>query len=128
MLVFQPADDAGCCGVTLAGSTATIRYATPSQAARAVGALLAGIVTETTPYQEATPFAMLGIMLDCSRNAVMTVDHMRVWLRQLALLGYNMVMLYTEDTYQLPDEPFFGTSAVPTARRRSGRSSTMPRH
>jgi hexosaminidase len=27
---------------------------------------------------------------------------------QLALLGYNMVMLYTEDTYQLPDEPFFG--------------------
>ena len=28
--------------------------------------------------------------------------------RRLALLGYNAAMLYTEDTYALPDEPYFG--------------------
>ncbi len=47
-------------------------------------------------------------MLDCSRNAVITVVHFKKWLRQLALLGYNMAMLYTEDTYELPGEYYFG--------------------
>ena len=49
-----------------------------------------------------------GIMLDCSRNAVMRVEHVKRWLRRLALLGYNQVMLYTEDTYEIPGEPRFG--------------------
>ncbi len=53
-------------------------------------------------------FRTLGVMLDCSRNAVMKVDCVKRWLRQLALLGYDMLMLYTEDTYELPQEPFFG--------------------
>ena len=51
---------------------------------------------------------MLGIMLDVSRNMVMKVDHLKLWFRRLSLSGYNLVMLYTEDTYQLPGEPFFG--------------------
>ena len=38
----------------------------------------------------------------------MTVDHFKRWLRRLSLMGYNMAMLYTEDTYKLPDEPYFG--------------------
>ncbi len=29
-------------------------------------------------------------------------------LRTLALLGYNMLQLYTEDTYEIDGEPFFG--------------------
>jgi hypothetical protein len=32
-------------------------------------------------------------MLDCSRYAVMNVAHVKQWLRRLALLGYNQVML-----------------------------------
>ncbi len=47
-------------------------------------------------------------MIDCSRNAVMTVDYMKTYLDRLAILGYNMVMLYTEETYQIKEEPFFG--------------------
>ncbi len=98
----------GTCEVAFEGPVAVVRYSTPAQAARAVGALLAGLVTARRPYAESTPFETLGIMLDCSRNAVMTVEHVKRWMRQLALLGYNMVMLYTEDTYQLPGEPYFG--------------------
>lgn len=107
-LSFVNVNEAGACGVELADQSATIRYSGLNQAARAVGALLSGLVSERSPYGESTPFEMLGIMLDCSRNAVMTVDHVKAWLRQLALLGYNVVMLYTEDTYELPDEPYFG--------------------
>jgi hypothetical protein len=94
----------GFCGVRRTGAGAEIAYHTLAQALRGVGTLLAGIDSRA----EATPFRSLGIMLDCSRNAVMTVDHLKSWLRRLALLGYGQVMLYTEDTYELPDEPWFG--------------------
>ena len=82
---------------------ANIEYAEISQAARAVGSLLAGLKSD-----EKNKFKTLGVMFDCSRNAVMNISYLKKWLRQLALMGYNMAMLYTEDTYKLPDEPFFG--------------------
>jgi hexosaminidase len=100
--------DPAVCRVERDGRTAVVHYGTPARAARAVGALLAGVVDASRPYVESTPFSLFGIMLDCSRNAVMTVDHVKLWLRRLALLGYNAVMLYTEDTYELPGEPYFG--------------------
>jgi hexosaminidase len=80
-----------------------VRYGSVSDALRAVGSLLAGLGGAERPC-----FSTLGIMLDCSRNAVMRVEHFEGWLRRLALLGYNMAMLYTEDTYEIPGEPWFG--------------------
>ena len=94
--------------VTLQGSQARIKYDRAHHAARGLGALLSELVQDGEPYFEQTPFETLGIMLDCSRNAVMTVEHFKSWLRQLALLGYNMAMLYTEETYELPGEEYFG--------------------
>ena len=85
-----------------------IRYDTPGSAMRSVGSLLSDMVASGETYAEETPFKSFGIMLDCSRNAVMRPDHLKVWLERLALLGYNQVMLYTEDTYELPGEPYFG--------------------
>ncbi len=85
-----------------------IQYSQPAMAFRALGALLAGLVPPGGSLTEISPFTTLGVMLDCSRNAVMTVAYMKQWLRRLALLGYNLVMLYTKDTYQLPEEPYFG--------------------
>ncbi len=51
---------------------------------------------------------MLGVMLDCSRGAVMTVEFLKGYADRLAALGYNTVMLYTEDTYEVEGEPLFG--------------------
>lgn len=85
------------------GGAVMIEYGSLNCAARGLGLALSGC--EGT---DKIVFKTLGIMLDCSRNAVMTVTHFKEWLRQLALLGYNMAMLYTEDTYQLPGEPYFG--------------------
>ena len=49
-----------------------------------------------------------GAMLDCSRNAVMTPQKVKEYADLLKKMNYNMLMLYTEDTYEIPDEPYFG--------------------
>ncbi len=49
-----------------------------------------------------------GVMIDMSRNAVMSVEALKKYLPYLAKMGYNCVMLYTEDTYEVEGEPFFG--------------------
>ncbi len=89
------------------GNKTLISYAKKSDAARGVGILLS-VTKRSFELKEGIPFSTFGIMLDCSRNAVMTVNHFKKWLRRLALFGYNMAMLYTEDTYELPGEDYFG--------------------
>ena len=51
---------------------------------------------------------MLGVMLDVSRNGVMKLDELKKFVGFLAAFGYNSVLLYMEDTYEIEDEPYFG--------------------
>lgn len=53
-------------------------------------------------------FAHCGAMLDMSRNRVMTVEAVKQWIDRQAVLGLNLLMLYTEDTYEIPEYPYFG--------------------
>jgi hypothetical protein len=94
--------------INLTDNNAVICYSDISLAARAVGILLSGIIEKNVEYIEQRSISLLGIMLDCSRNAVINVSHFRKWLRRLALMGYNAAMLYTEDTYQIDGEKYFG--------------------
>jgi len=94
--------------ITRKNDRARIEYGRTCDALRAVGTLLAGVVKPEAKYSEETEFTSMGIMLDCSRNAVMKVDHFKSWLRRMALMGFNMAMLYTEDTYEVGGEDYFG--------------------
>lgn len=49
-----------------------------------------------------------GVMLDASRNAVMKPEQIKEFATLLKSMGYNMIQLYTEDTYEIPEEPYFG--------------------
>ncbi len=49
-----------------------------------------------------------GVMFDCSRNGVLKVDAVKERIRQMALLGYSRLFLYTEDTYEVEGYPYFG--------------------
>lgn len=51
---------------------------------------------------------MLGVMLDCSRNAVIEKETVKNYANILKKMGYNTLMLYTEDTYEVDNQPFFG--------------------
>ena len=58
--------------------------------------------------KDAVKFRRFGTMLDCSRNAVMNVKSIRKWIDITSDLGYNTLMLYTEDTYEIDENPYFG--------------------
>ncbi len=51
---------------------------------------------------------MLGVMIDCSRNSVMNCTSIKKFVDMLAQMGYDTLMLYTEDTYEVNEEPYFG--------------------
>ncbi len=49
----------------------------------------------------------LGIMLDCSRDAVYNVEALKKYMDLMEKMGYTSLQLYTEDTYSI-DDPYFG--------------------
>ncbi len=57
--------------------------------------------------QQAT-FDTLGVMMDMSRGGVMKVDSVKKYLKYMAAHGMNMLMLYTEDTYEVKKYPYLG--------------------
>ncbi len=81
----------------------TVSYGNPSFAARGIAYALAD-----KECDEKASLSTYGILLDCTRSSVVTVEHFKFWLRRLALFGYNMAMIYVKDAYQLPGEPYFG--------------------
>ena len=90
------------------GNTATVRYSEKSHAFRALGRLLGDAGKTPASFQETPQFDLLGAMIDVSRNGVLRVDAAQFFLRRMALMGLNMCLLYAEDTYEVPGEPFFG--------------------
>ena len=47
-------------------------------------------------------------MIDCSRNAVMKLEAIKRFVDIMSALQNDTLMLYTEDTYGVDDEPLFG--------------------
>ena len=76
---------------------------------RGLNQVLHHLDTDTYENQETVYFERNGFMLDCSRNAVFTVEKVKSVIRTLAKMGMNVLMLYTEDTYEVPGEPYFGS-------------------
>ena len=85
---------------------AYVRYSTRASLLRAA----AWLDSRTSDFEveETASFTRLGAMLDNSRNAVMTVETVKDMCRLTARMGCNMLMLYTEDTYEMDGHPYFG--------------------
>lgn len=86
-----------------------IRFAERIHFFRGLGLFVEAAQTaKTFKRQEEPQFETIGMLADMSRNAVLTVDSIGVLLREMAMMGLNVLMLYTEDTYTIESEPYFG--------------------
>jgi hypothetical protein len=88
----------------------SVTYGRGIDAFRALGHILSesGGHPLGSNFEEYPSFKTIGITLESSRNGVMTTDNVKAFLRRFSLMGINVVMLYTEDTYEVPKQPLFG--------------------
>ncbi len=96
-------------GVSLENGEATVYYTAPHLFYRELGVLCEHARrSDRFEVFEDSFFETLSVMIDASRNGVPTVDTVCRMIDALAVMGYNMVMLYTEDVFTLTDHPYFG--------------------
>lgn len=97
--------------VSLDGKKGTITYSERCHFFRAFGLAVEQICDgkESFSIEEVPQFTMNGPMFDVSQgNAAFNVKSLKNVIRQLSLMGLNMLMLYCEDTYEVKEQPYFG--------------------
>lgn len=98
----------GCLRVEKDMNGAAITWAEPVQVYRALSLLRQHWEEGVFQIEERPCFETAGVMFDVSRNAVLLPETIRYFLRKMALMGLNLGMMYTEDTYEVPQQPYFG--------------------
>ena len=97
--------------VSLSEGQATITYGGGKSRFFRGLAMLVDWVNRGETHKEITQtplFVTNGAMVDMSRNTVMKVSSVECMMRKMALMGLNVYMLYTEDTYEIENRPYFG--------------------
>lgn len=96
--------------ISFCNGKGVIRYARKAHFFRGMGLLAEALRKKESDLLivETPQFDTCGAMFDCSRNAVLKPESAETLLRRMALMGMNALMLYTEETYELEGEPYFG--------------------
>nr|MBQ4319508.1 family 20 glycosylhydrolase [Clostridia bacterium] len=94
--------------VKINGTSAVITYAKKHLFFRELGAAIEHASEDGYSFTEDKQFKTVSVMIDASRCAVPTVDGVCRLFDYLAVMGYNMAMMYTEDTVEIKERPYFG--------------------
>ena len=97
-----------CLAVQADPAGAVVTYSRPVECCRGLSLLCSHFDRLPFAIRQPRSFSTLGIMFDVSRNAVLRPETLRLYLRKMALMGFDLAMLYTEDTFELPGYPYFG--------------------
>ena len=94
--------------VIKSGDKAHIEYHSPREFCYAIGILCARRSKSSFTFSKKFLSSDFGYMADCSRGGVLTVSAVKRLIDILAPSGYSYLELYTEDTYSIEGEPYFG--------------------
>ena len=94
--------------ITKIQSEMRISFSEPAHFYRGLALLLNHWGDTEYHLQEKPNFKQIGPMVDTSRNAVPTVQKIKEILQSCSIMGLNQLMLYMEDTYEIPEYPYFG--------------------
>lgn len=93
--------------VEVKNHTVTIGYSKMCELYRGM-ALLKGEAVEGKTIIQSRQMESLAAFVDCSRNAVPKLEMLKSYILEIAALGYDQLYLYTEDTFEIKDYPYFG--------------------
>ena len=94
-------------GIAAKSGEITITYKKQNEIYRALS-LLPRFFNDGVELSESALYDTLCYMADMSRNAVYNIETAKRMIRYLAIMGYDSLMLYTEDTYEIPKYKYFG--------------------
>lgn len=97
--------------VSLDGKSGSIVYSERCHFFRALGLAVEQLREgkEQFAIEEVPQFKMNGPMFDVSQgNAAFNVKTVKHIIRNIALMGLNMLMIYCEDSYEVQNQPYFG--------------------
>lgn len=96
--------------VALANGRASIRAADKSALARGFFLLCRAVKEEKSALalRQQRHFESCGVMLDFSRGGVMKAEAVKRYIDHLAALGLNLLFIYMEDMYTVPEYPYMG--------------------
>jgi len=98
--------------IDVCGNEADIAYHTQADFNRALTIVLHAFKSNTDIHLEQDPcFESCAAMLDVSRGAVLKIEKIKNILCFMARMGFNQLMLYTEDVYTMEKYPYFGYHA-----------------
>ncbi len=96
-------------GVSLKNNSAVIYYTKKNEFYRELGLLIEHAKQSDEFFiTEDNFYSCISAMIDSSRCAVPTVATVKKLIDYMAVMGYSMAMLYTEDTIELEGRPYFG--------------------
>ena len=93
--------------LTLREGVVVIGYSRKCEAFRGMS-MAKRFLKDPTPICHRAKFDSLSVMVDCSRDSVLKPESVKELMVTLAMFGFNAMMLYTEDTYEVPGHPYFG--------------------
>lgn len=93
--------------LTIFESGAVVRWSKASECYRGLS-LLHQHWGSVQDFDQPMAFETAGIMFDVSRNAVLKPETLKMFFRKMSMLGLNLGMMYTEDTYEVTEYPYFG--------------------
>ncbi len=96
-------------GVTFADGEGVIYYKERHHFFRELGVFVQNVKEkESFDITEDDFFKTVGVMFNASSCSIPTVASVKLMTDYLAVMGYNLMMLYTEDTVELEKRPYFG--------------------
>lgn len=100
----------GCDGLTVTkkDNIAHITYEKDVELFRGLLTLKTKAGESSFTVHEKARFAFNGEMIDNSRNAVLNMKTAKEIIMYSALLGLDNVLLYNEETFEVPEDPYFG--------------------
>ncbi len=96
-----------CLALKKEGDTVVLTYSRKNEIFRGL-TRLPSVIDSGAEISEKAKYSLLSYMADVSRNAVFNIPTAKKMIRYLAMMGYNSMMLYTEDTYEMPEYKYFG--------------------
>jgi len=91
------------------GRQVRLLYDKPVHFFRALALLKENERQGTVHIVQKQQFERCGALFDVSQgNAVLNLQTLQALLRRMALMGLDTVMIYTEDSYEIKTEPWFG--------------------